>query len=121
MRKDGKSFAISAHKTGHQRLRQVTRWDSPDIDTATGYVLTNLGILGRNQFRVSTQKIEKIKLLGRLKTTEIQGYLFTGVGLNTFPLIDSRDPDLKAFCQFMKNQLNVVDCANFINEKEPVT
>ena len=41
MRNDGKSFAISARKAGRQRLRQVTRWDSPDIDTATDYVQQN--------------------------------------------------------------------------------
>ena len=33
MRNDRKSVAISARKAGRQRLRQVTRWDSHDIDT----------------------------------------------------------------------------------------
>ena len=36
-------------------------------------------------------------------------------------MIASRNPDLKAFCQAMKNQLNAVDYAKFINEKEPAT
>ena len=35
IRNDRKSYAISARKASRQRLRQVTRWDSPDIDTAT--------------------------------------------------------------------------------------
>ena len=60
---------------------------------------------------------EKIDLLGRLGKAEIESYVFKGIGLNTFPVIDSHDSDLKAFCQNMKNQLNAVDCAMFIDSK----
>ena len=56
MRNDGKPFAISARKAGHPRFRQVTRWDSHDIDTATGFVPQNP------------------ETLDRLKTAEIEGY-----------------------------------------------
>ena len=118
MRNNGNSFAISARKAGRQRLRQVTRWDSPDIDTANDYVRNrNYGTLDRNRFKVPLQKLEKIELLGRLKTAELQSYVFKSVGLNTYPVIASRNPDLKAFCQSMKNKLNAVDCAKFVNEK----
>ena len=41
IRNDGKSYAISARKAGRQRFRQVTRWETPDIDTATDYVRKN--------------------------------------------------------------------------------
>ena len=60
MRNNGKSFAISAPKAGRQRLRQGTRWDSPDIDTATDYVRNKPGTLDRSRFRVPSQKLEKI-------------------------------------------------------------
>ena len=37
----------------NQRFRQVTtRWETPDIDTATDCALKNLGTLDRNRFRV---------------------------------------------------------------------
>ena len=121
MRKDGKSFAISARKAGRQRLRQVTRWDTPDIDTAGDYVRQNPGTLYRNRYRVPSQKLEKIELLGRLKTAEIRGSVFKGVGLDSYPVIASKNPDLKAFCQSMRNKLNAADCAKFINEKDPAT
>ena len=121
MGKDGKSYTISARKAGRQRLRQVNRWDSPDIETAIGYVRQNPRTLDRSRFRVPTHKLEKINLLGRLKTAEIQSYAFKGVGLNTYPVIESRNPDLNAFYQAMKNQLNAVDCAKFIDSKVPAT
>ena len=41
--------------------------------------------------------------------------------MNIYPVIESRNPDLKAFFQLMKNQLNAVDCAKFINDKGPAT
>ena len=37
--------------------------------------------------------------------------------INTYPAFDSYNPDLKDFCQSMKNQWNAVDCANFIDSK----
>ena len=112
---------MSARKAGRKRLGQVTRWDSPDIDTATDYVRENPGALDRSRYRVPSNKLENIELLGRLKTAVIQKNVFKGVGLNTYPFIESRNPDLKAFCQAMKNQLNAVDCANFIDDKVPAT
>ena len=115
MGNDGKSYAISPRKAGRQW------WDSPDIDTATDYVRQNPGMLDRNRLRVPSQKLEKIELLGWLKTPEIQSYVFKGVGLNAYPVIESRNPDLKAFCKSTKNQLNVVDSAKFIDDKEPAT
>ena len=57
MRNDGKHFAISARKAGRQLLRQVTRWDSPDIDTANNYVRQNPGTSDRRQFRIPTWKL----------------------------------------------------------------
>ena len=121
MRKDGKSFANSARKAGHQRLRPVTRWCSPNIDTATDYVRQNPWTLDRSRFRVPTQKLEEIDLFGRFETAEIESYLLKGVGLNTCPVIESRNSDLNAFCQNMKNQLNAVDCAKLIDSKVPAT
>ena len=56
MRDDGKSYAISARKAGRQRVRQVTRWDSSDIDTATDYVRQNPITLDSSQYRVPSQK-----------------------------------------------------------------
>ena len=41
--------------------------------------------------------------------------------MNTYPVIESRNPHLKAFCQSIKNQLNAIDCAKFIDSKEPAT
>ena len=107
MRNNGNSVAISARKAGRQRLRQVNMC-IPDIDTATEYVRQNPGTLDRKRYRVPSQELEKIELLGLLKTTEVDSYVFKGIGLNTYPVIDSRNPDLKAFCQTMKNQLNAV-------------
>ena len=65
--------------------------------------------------------MRKIEILGRLKTAEILRYAFKGVGLNTYPVTESRNPDLKAFCQAMKNQLYAFDCAKFIDDKVPAT
>ena len=80
-------------KVGHQRLRQVNRWDSPDIETATDYVRQNPGTLDRSRYRVPPQKLVKIELLGILTTAETKSYVFKGVGLNTYPVIESRNPD----------------------------
>ena len=44
--------------------------------------------------------------------------MFKGIGLNTYPVIENRSPNLKAFCQTMKKQLNAVDCAKFIDIEE---
>ena len=44
MRSYGKLVAISAHKAGRQRLRQVTRWDTFDSDTANDFVRKNPGM-----------------------------------------------------------------------------
>ena len=59
--------------------------------------------------------------MGRLKTAEIQSYVLKGVGLTTYPVIESRNHDLKIFCQSMKNQLDAFDCAKFVNDKEPAS
>ena len=119
MRNDGKSYAISARKAGRECLWQVTRWDSSYIDNTTDYVRQNPGTLDRHQFRIPTEKLEKIESLGRLKTAEIQSYVLKGVGLNTYQFIESRNPDLKELCKTMKNQLNALDCAKCIDIKEP--
>ena len=58
MRNDGKSYAVSARKAGRQRLRQVTRWETPDIDTATDHVRKNPVTLDKNRFKLITQKLK---------------------------------------------------------------
>ena len=117
LEKDGKSVAISARKAGRQRLRDPTRWVVNDADTADDYVRQNPGVLDRSRLRVPTNKLEKIELLGRLRKAEIESYAFKGIGVDTYPVIDSYNPDLKAFCQNMKNKLNAVDCAKFLDNK----
>ena len=47
--------------------------------------------------------------------------MFKGIGLHLYPVIESKNPDLKSFCQTMKNQLNAIDCAKFIDSKVPAT
>ena len=64
---------------------------------ATNYVRQNPGTLNRSRFRVPSQKLDKTELLDRLKTAKIQSYVFKGIGLNTYPVIESGNPDLKAF------------------------
>ena len=64
MRNYGKSFANSARKAGCQHPRLFPRWDSPDIDNVTDYVRQNPGTQDRHRFRVPTQKLEKIVLVG---------------------------------------------------------
>ena len=61
--------------------------------------------------------MDKIDLLGRLPKAEIESYVFKGIGIDTYPVIDSYNPDLKAFCQPMKNKLNAVDYAKFVDSK----
>ena len=118
---NGKSVAISARKAGRQRLRQVTRWETSDADTAGEFLKQNPGMLDRSRFRTPANKLEKIDLLGRLRKSEIESHVFKGTGIDTYPVIDSYNPDLKAFCQSMKNKLNAVDCAKFIDSKESPT
>ena len=67
MRSDWKLVAISARKAGRQHLRQVTRLDTSDADTANDFIRQNPGILDRSRFRVPINKFEKIYLLDRLK------------------------------------------------------
>ena len=45
---------------GRQRLRQVTRWDTFDADTAGECLKQNSGMLDRSRFRTPTNKLEKI-------------------------------------------------------------
>ena len=54
-------------------------------------------------------------------TAEIESYVFKGIGLTKYPIIERRNPDLKAFCQAMENQTNAVDCVKFVHSKEPTT
>ena len=121
LKSNSKSVAISARTAGRQRLRQVTRWDTTDADTAGEFVKQNPGMLDRNRLRTPENKLEKIDLLGRLRKSEIESHVFKGIGIDTYPVIDSYNPDLKAFCQSMKNKLNAVDCAKFIDSKESPT
>ena len=60
----GKSIVISAQKAGCQRLRQVTRWDTFDADTANAFLQQYPGMLNRSSFRTRINKLEKIDLLG---------------------------------------------------------
>ena len=55
-------------------------------------------------------------MLGRLRKAEIESNAFKGIGI-TNPVIDSYNPDLKAFCQTMKNKLNAGDCTRLIGSK----
>ena len=71
------------------------------------FLIEYLGILWRNQK----------KLLGILSKAEIKGSVLKGIGLNIYPIIKIYNPDVKAFCQSMENQLNAVDCAKFIGSK----
>ena len=52
-----------------------------------------------------------------MRKAEIVSYAFKGIGLNAYPVIDTNNPDMKACCQSMKNQLNTVDCAKLIDSK----
>ena len=117
LKSNGKSIAISARNAGRQRLRQVTRWDTSDADTANDALQQNPGMFDRSRFQYPTYKLKKIDQLDRLRKAEIESHAFKGICLITYPDIDSYKPDLKAFCQSMKNQLNAVDCAKLINSK----
>ena len=44
--------------------------------------------------------------------------MFKGIRVDTYPVIDSYNPDFKTFCQNMLNKLNAVDCAEFLDSKE---
>ena len=59
--------------------------------------------------------------MGRLKKAEIDSYVFKGIGLNTYPVIGFRNPDLKSFCQTTKNQLSAVGSEKFIDIKNLAT
>ena len=96
-KRNGKSIAISARKAGCQRLRQVTRWDTSDADTAGEFLKQNLWMLDRSRFRTPANKLEKIKLFGWLQKAEIEGLVFKGIGVDTYPVIDSYNPDLESF------------------------
>ena len=78
-----KSIANSARKAGRQRLRQVTRWDTSDADTACEFLKQNTGMLDRYRFRTPSNKSEKIDLLGRLRKAGIEIYVFKGIGIDT--------------------------------------
>ena len=56
-------------------------------------------------------------MLNRLRKKEIEIHVFKGIGIDTYPVVDSNNRDLKAFCQSMKNKLNAVYCAKFIDSK----
>ena len=112
LKSNGKSIAISARKASRQRLRQVTRWDTSEVDTASDFLRQNPGMLDRSRYRTPSNKLEKIDLLGRLRKSEIESNAFKGSYIDSYPVIDSYNPDRKAFCQNMKNKLNAVDCAN---------
>ena len=47
-------------------------------------------MLDRRRFGTPTDKLEKVDLLGR---SEIKSRLFKGIGLNTYPVIDSNNLD----------------------------
>ena len=113
----GKSIAISDRQVGRQRLRQVTRLDTSDADTASEFVKQNSRILDRSRFRTPTNKLEKIDLLGRLRKAEIEFHVLKGIDVDTYPVVDSYNPDHKELCRNMKNKVNAVHCANFIDSK----
>ena len=94
----------SARKAGRQRLIQFTRWDSSDIGIATDFERQNAGSLNINRFRVPTQKLEKIYLLGRLMTSEIKSCISKGIELTTYSVIESRILNLKESRQTINNQ-----------------
>ena len=43
--------------------------------------------------------------------------MYIGTDVDTYPVIVSYNPDQKPFCQIMKNKLNAVNCAKFIDSK----
>ena len=71
------------------------------VNTLYKLLQHNPGMLERSRFRNPTNKLEKIDLLDRLRKTEIESHMFKDIGLNTYLIIDSYNPDLKAFCQYM--------------------
>ena len=86
-------------------------------DTANAFLQQNPGMFDRSRFRTPANKLEKIELSGRLRKADIESYVFKGIGVDTCPVIDSYNPDLKAFYQKMKNKWNTVDCTKFIDSK----
>ena len=72
--------------------------DTSNTDTANDFFRLNPGILDRSRFKVPTNVLERVDLLGRLKAAKIESYVFKGIGLTKYPVIESRNPDLKAIC-----------------------
>ena len=56
LKNNGKSIVISARKVGRQRLRQVTRWDTSDADSANAFLQQDPGMLDRSRFRTPANK-----------------------------------------------------------------